>query len=64
MSTHRILEWLTVVGTAVLMLILKKLHLGVTHYNLFLSILFGWCLLVIVAFRFLADRKRSNSSKA
>ena len=62
MNTHRMLEWLTVIGTAVLMLILKKLHLGVTHYNLFLGILIGWCLLVIVAFRFLADRKRSSSS--
>jgi len=61
MNTHRILEWLTVVGTAVLMLILKKLHLGVTHYNLFLSILLVWSLVVIIIFRVLADIERSNS---
>lgn len=60
MKTQRIIEWLMVAGTAVLMLILKKLHLGVTHYNLFLVILIGWCLFVIFAFRALSDWKRPD----
>lgn len=61
MNAHRIIEWLTVVGTAGLMLLLKKQHLDAIHYNLFLTILLAWCLLVIVVFRILADRKRHES---
>lgn len=60
MDKQRIMEWLLVAGTAGLMVLLKKLHLGVTHYNLFLSILIGWCLLAIFALRALSDWKRSE----
>jgi hypothetical protein len=60
MNKQRIIEWLIVAGTAGLMLLLKKLHLGVTHYNLFLAVLIGWCLAVIFAFRALSDWKRSD----
>lgn len=61
MNVHQMIEWLTVAGTAILMLVLKKLHLGVTHYNLFLTILLVWSLVVIVVFRLLADSKRHAS---
>jgi D-lactate dehydrogenase (cytochrome) len=37
MNKQRIIEWLLVAGTAGLMVLLKTLHLGVTHYNLFLA---------------------------
>lgn len=57
----RILEWMIVAATIVLMLVLKKLHLGVTHYNLFLSILVGWSLVAIVLFRFLTPRNRRDT---
>ena len=60
MNKQRIIEWLIVAGTAGLMVLLKKLHLGVTHYNLFLAILLGWCLLAIFTFRALSDWKRSE----
>ncbi len=58
MKIHRIIEWMIVAATAGIMVLLKELHLGVTHYNLFLLILIGWCLLVIFAFRGLSDWKR------
>lgn len=61
MNKKRITEWLIVAGTAGLMVLLKKLHLGVTHYNLFLTILLVWSLLVIFVFRFLAGIERSGS---
>ena len=61
MNADRIIAWLTVAGTAGLMFLLKELHLGITHYNLFLTILLAWCLQVIVVFRILADRKRQAS---
>jgi hypothetical protein len=53
MSARRIMEWVLLLATAGLMVLLKWLHLGVTHYNLFLSILILWCLVAIVAFRLL-----------
>ena len=61
MTTQRIIEWLLVVATAGLMILLKKLHLGVTHYSLFLVILIGWSLFAIFMFRVLAGWNRSKS---
>lgn len=61
MNIHKIVAWLTVVVTAGIMVLLKKLHLGVTHYNLFLTILLVWSLVVIVVFRVLSDIERSDS---
>ena len=60
MKIHRIIEWMLVAATAGIMILLKELHLGVTHYNLFLLILIGWCLLAIFAFRWLSDWNRSE----
>ena len=57
----RTLEWLIVAVTALLMVLLKKLHLGVTHYNLFLSILIGWSFVAIVLFRFLTPKAEPDT---
>lgn len=57
----RTMEWMIVAVTVALMILLKKLHLGVTHYNLFLSILIGWSLAVIVLFRFLTPKNRPKA---
>ena len=62
MNIQRILEWMIVAATAGVMILLKTLHLGVTHYNLFLLILIGWSLLAIFAFRWLSDWNRSNTT--
>lgn len=62
MTNKRIIEWIILAATAGLLIVLKELHLGVTHYNLFLSILIGWCLLVIIAFRILSDRNQPESN--
>ncbi len=62
MNTRRILEWIVLVATAVLLMVLKELHIGVTHYNIFLLILLGWTLAVIVIFRGLSGWSRSGES--
>jgi len=49
-----------VTATAGIMILLKTLHWGVTHYNLFLLIPIGCCLLVIFAFRRLSDWNRTE----
>ncbi len=51
MSFKRQLQWLLLALTAALMVFLKWLHYGVTHYNIFLLILIGWSLVLILAFR-------------
>ncbi len=43
--------WVLILLTIVVLIVLKKLHLAVTHYNLFLSILLLWSGLVITVFR-------------
>ena len=60
MSTRRKLEWLILVATAGLLILLKWLHIGVTHYNIFLLILIGWSLGVILAFRVMSGPDRSG----
>ena len=61
MSLNRIWQWLLLAATAVLLIILKQLHLGVTHYNLFLMILVGWILGLVLAFRVLTPHRRSDN---
>lgn len=51
MTGTRMLEWLVLAATAVLLVVLKWLHLGVLHYNWFLTILVAWCFGLIVFFR-------------
>jgi hypothetical protein len=60
MSTRRKLEWLILGLTAGLLIFLKWLHIGVTHYNIFLLILIGWSLGVIMAFRTMSGPDRSG----
>ena len=54
------IQWLLLATTAVLLVILKWLHLGVTNYNIFLLILIGWILLLVIAFRALTAEQRSE----
>ncbi len=51
MTLQRIIQWLFLAATAALLMFLKWLHIGVTHYNIFLLILLGWILVIVVAFR-------------
>ena len=59
MTLQRIIQWLFLAATAVLLLFLKWLHLGVTHYNIFLLILIGWILVLVIAFRALTRTSRN-----
>ena len=63
MSSKRALQWLLLVATAVLMMLLKWLHLGVTHYNVFLLILVGWVLAMVMVFRVLTAGHRLKSQE-
>lgn len=61
MNLQRMIQRLLLVATAALMMFLKWLHLGVTHYNLFLLIMIGWVLVLVIAFRALtADQRTDN----
>ena len=51
MTRRRWLEWLLIVMTAGLLISLKQLHYGVTHYNIFLLILMIWTLIIIVSLK-------------
>jgi hypothetical protein len=61
MSLNRTLQWLFLAATAVLMIFLKWLHLGVTHYNVFLLILIGWILVLVIVFRLLTAGRRTEN---
>ena len=60
MSLQRILQWLFLAATAALLMFLKWLHIGVTHYNIFLLIMIGWILVLVIAFRALTAEQRTN----
>jgi len=60
MSRQRVFQWLLLAATAVLLMLLKHLHIGVTHYNVFLLILVGWCLGLVIVFRVLTTGRRSD----
>ena len=60
MSQQRIFQWLLLAATAALLMFLKQLHIGVTHYNVFLLILVGWCLGLVIVFRMLTTGRRSD----
>ncbi len=40
--TRKRIAWLAIFATVVLLIVLKYLHVGVIHYNWFLSILLAW----------------------
>ena len=54
------IEWLFLAATAALLMFLKWLHLGVTHYNVFLLILVGWILGLVIVFRVLTANRRTD----
>jgi len=58
MSLQRMIQWLLLAITATLLMFLKWLHLGVTHYNIFLLILIGWTLVLVIVFRILTADQR------
>jgi len=58
MSLQRMIQWLLLAITAALLMFLKWLHLGVTHYNIFLLILIGWILVLVIVFRTLSADQR------
>jgi hypothetical protein len=60
MTGQRILQWLLLAATAALLLFLKWLHLGVTHYNVFLLIMVGWTLGLVIVFRMLTPEHRQE----
>ncbi len=62
MSAQRIIQWLSIVATAGLFIFIKELHIGVTHYNIFLLILIGWCLGIIFLFRLIIPLGRSQET--
>ena len=60
MRLQRTLQWLFLTATVALLMLLKWLHLGVTHYNVFLLILVGWILGLLIVFRVLTADRRSD----
>jgi hypothetical protein len=60
MNLQRTLQWLFLAATAALLMFLKWLHLGVTHYNIFLLIMIGWVLVLVIAFRNLTAEQRAE----
>ena len=60
MSLQRKLQWLFLAATAALLMFLKWLHLGVTHYNIFLLIMIGWVLVLVIVFRYLKADQRAK----
>ena len=61
MSLQRTIQWLFLAATAALLMLLKWLHLGVTHYNVFLLILVGWTLGLVIVFRLLTAGRRADN---
>lgn len=51
MNMKKVMEWLAIGATALLLIVLDRLHLGVIHYNWFMIILMAWCLGLVVFFR-------------
>ena len=51
MEKKRIFEWIIVAATAGLLMLLKEIHLGITHFKYFVAVLLVWSLIVIVLFR-------------
>ena len=51
MTMRRKLEWILIAMTGGLMILLKYLHYGVTHYNIFLLVLMVWTLVLIMSLK-------------
>lgn len=50
---RKLITWLPIGITAVLMWFARKTNVGVTDYNLFLLGLLAWCLVIIGFYRFM-----------
>ena len=61
MSWQRKVQWLLLAATAALLMFLKWLHIGVTHYNVFLLIMVGWVLGLVIVFRLLTAGRRPEN---
>ncbi len=64
MSLRRKLEWMLIALTTGLLMWLKWMHYGVTHYNIFLLILLAWSLVLIVVFRALRGPETGRPDKS
>ena len=60
MTLRRYLEWLLIALTAGLLISLKELHYGVTHYNILLLILLAWTLILIVCLSMLYEKRNQS----
>jgi hypothetical protein len=60
MTLQRKIQWFFLAATAALLMYLKWLHIGVTHYNIFLLILIGWILVLVIVFRTLTAEQRAK----
>lgn len=49
--SRKSITWLAIAATAIMLIVVDYLHIGVTHYNLFLSILVGWILGMVLLFK-------------
>ncbi|MBU4566874.1 MAG: hypothetical protein KMY53_01660 [Desulfarculus sp.] len=56
----RILAWLPIVITALLMWYARVTNVGVTNYNLFLLGLLAWCLIIIAFYRVLRRKDETT----
>ncbi len=60
MDRRKILGWSAIAATVVLLVVLKRLHIGVTHYNWFLIILLAWTMGLIWWFRWLRPPSKAG----
>lgn len=54
--TKKLLAWIPIVITALLMWYARVTNVGVTNYNLFLLGLLAWCLIIIAYYRVLRSK--------
>lgn len=62
--TRKRIAWLAIFATVVLLIVLKYLHVGVIHYNWFLSILLAWTAMLIVVFKKLETPKHFQKQRS
>ena len=60
MTTRKIWGWSAITLTAALMVLLRWLHIGVTHYNWFLVILIAWTLVMLFVFRYMGPDPKKD----
>ena len=62
--TRKRIAWLAIFATVVLLIVVKYLHVGVIHYNWFLSILLAWTMGLIVVFKKLETPKHFQKQRS